>query len=248
MIVATDLDRTVIYSRAAAGDDPPPLVCVETYRDAPQSFVTEAAAAIWTELARLGVAVPVTTRTPEQLARVRLPGPAPRHAIASNGGHLLVEGVPDPSWSARVAGFLQDCAPLAAVERHLRATAGPFVTNLRTASDLFAYAVVDRASLPAGWTDALAAWCAPRGWRVSVQGRKVYAVPVPLTKSAAAAEPCGLRATPCSTPTCSSSPTPRSGPRTASSRTPVSPVTTSPSPPPPACARARKCWRGCTPA
>ncbi|MDN5861397.1 MAG: HAD family hydrolase, partial [Pseudonocardia sp.] len=34
----------------------------------------------------------------------------------------------------------------------------------------------------------LAAWCAPRGWQVSLQGRKVYAVPVPLTKSAAARE------------------------------------------------------------
>ena len=188
MIVATDLDRTVIYSRAAAGDDPPPLQCVEIYRDAPQSFVTEDAAVTWTELARLGVAVPTTTRTPEQLARVRLPGPAPRYAIASNGGHLLVDGVLDPSWSARVAGRLRDCAPLAAVGERLRAVSGPFVTNLRTASDLFTYAVVDRAALPTGWTDDLAAWCAPRGWRVSVQGRKVYAVPVSLTKAAAAAE------------------------------------------------------------
>jgi hypothetical protein len=31
-------------------------------------------------------------------------------------------------------------------------------------------------------------WCAPRGWTVSLQGRKVYAVPRPLTKAAAAVE------------------------------------------------------------
>jgi hypothetical protein len=48
--------------------------------------------------------------------------------------------------------------------------------------------VVDRAVLPDGWVDELAAWCAPRGWTVSLQGRKVYAVPAGLTKSAAAAE------------------------------------------------------------
>ena len=48
--------------------------------------------------------------------------------------------------------------------------------------------MVDRAALPAGWVAELAAWCSPRGWAVSLQGRKVYAVPRPLTKSAAAAE------------------------------------------------------------
>jgi hypothetical protein len=45
-----------------------------------------------------------------------------------------------------------------------------------------------RAALPAGWIEDLRAWCAPRGWTVSLQGRKVYAVPAGLTKSAAAAE------------------------------------------------------------
>jgi hypothetical protein len=68
------------------------------------------------------------------------------------------------------------------------ASGGAFLLNLRTASDLFAYAVVDRAALPTGWAADLGAWCTPRGWAVSVQGRKVYAVPRPLTKSAAAAE------------------------------------------------------------
>ena len=132
--------------------------------------------------------VPTTTRTPEQLARVHLPGPPARYAIAANGGRLLVDGVSDPEWAAAVSERLAGCAPLAEVESHLRARGGTFVLNLRTASDLFAYAVVDRAALPAGWVAELGAWCAPRGWAVSVQGRKVYAVPRPLTKSAAAAE------------------------------------------------------------
>ena len=42
--------------------------------------------------------------------------------------------------------------------------------------------------LPDGWVDELAAWAEPRGWTVSLQGRKLYAVPRPLTKSAALAE------------------------------------------------------------
>ena len=119
---------------------------------------------------------------------MRLPGRPARYAIAANGGQLLVDGVPDPAWTAAVRARLAGCAPLTAVEAELRARSGPFVLNLRTASELFAYAVVDRAALPAGWVDELSAWCARHGWAVSLQGRKVYAVPRPLTKSAAAAE------------------------------------------------------------
>ncbi len=119
---------------------------------------------------------------------MHLPGQPARWAIAANGGHLLVDGAPDLAWAASVRERLAGCTPLAEVESHLRARSGPFVLGLRTASDLFAYAVVDRAVLPAGWVDEFAAWCAPRGWTVSLQGRKVYAVPGPLTKSAAAAE------------------------------------------------------------
>ncbi len=60
--------------------------------------------------------------------------------------------------------------------------------SLRVASDLFVYSVVDRDGVPAGWLDDLAAWCDERGWGLSLQGRKVYCVPRPLTKSAAARE------------------------------------------------------------
>jgi hypothetical protein len=169
MIICVDLDRTLIYSANALelGTEAPRLLCVEIYNGAPLSYMTDTAA----ELLRTLQAhvVPTTTRTPEQLARVRLPGPPPSYAIASNGGHLIVDGEPDRAWTAQVTARLAGCAPLAEVEAHLQATSGPFVLALRVAS-------------------GLAAWSAPRGWAVSLQGRKVYAVPRPLTKAAAAVE------------------------------------------------------------
>jgi hypothetical protein len=197
-VVCLDLDRTTIYSAAALDlrepdHEAPRLLCVEIYKGAPLSFLTEAAAATLRELQDVATVVPTTTRTPAQLARVHLPGPPPRFAIASNGGHLLVDGGDgvlraDPEWDLAVRTRLAGCAPLAEVQAHLRARGGPFMLALREASELFAYAVVDRAALPDGWVDDLAGWCDQRGWAVSLQGRKVYAVPAGLTKSAAAAE------------------------------------------------------------
>ncbi|MFJ4919479.1 HAD family hydrolase [Streptomyces sp. NPDC088725] len=195
VLVASDLDRTLIYSAGALrlpmpDAEAPRLLCVEIYQGSPLSYLTETAAGLLDALARSTVFVPTTTRTREQYGRIRLPGPAPRFAICANGGHLLVDGMPDPGWQAvverRIAG---ECASLAEVRAHLLAAADPaWLLKERVAEDLFAYLVVDRALLPPDWVKELAEWAEPRGWTVSLQGRKIYAVPRPLTKSAAMRE------------------------------------------------------------
>lgn len=194
-LVASDLDRTLIYSSAALqlampDAEAPRLLCVEVYDRKPLSYLTETAAEVLVELARTTVFVPTTTRTREQYGRIHLPGPAPRFAICANGGHLLVDGESDPGWQRQVARRLADeCASLAEVRAHLLAAADPaWLLKERVAEDLFAYLVVERPLLPAGWTEELGEWARTRGWTVSLQGRKIYAVPGPLTKSAAMEE------------------------------------------------------------
>ncbi|MFJ9677082.1 HAD family hydrolase [Streptomyces sp. NPDC101194] len=191
-LVASDLDRTLIYSAAALqlpmpDADAPRLLCVEVYDHKPLSYLTETAATLLDGLARSTVFVPTTTRTREQYGRIHLPGPAPRFAICANGGHLLVDGESDPDWHTRVSRRLADeCASLAEVRAHLLAAADPaWLLKERVAEDLFAYLVVERTLLPEGWVEELGEWAETRGWTVSLQGRKIYAVPGPLTKSAA---------------------------------------------------------------
>ncbi|KRV46541.1 HAD family hydrolase [Wenjunlia vitaminophila] len=194
-IVASDLDRTLIYSAGALGltmpdDQAPRLLCVEVYQRSPLSYLTERAADLLGQLAGAVTLVPATTRTREQYRRVHLPGGVPPYAICANGGHLLVDGRTDYDWRAEVQRRLTDsCAELAEVRAHLTAVADPaWLLRNRVAEDLFAYLVVDRARLPRGWLTDLTGWADQRGWTVSLQGRKVYAVPRPLTKSAALAE------------------------------------------------------------
>ncbi|MEU8839751.1 HAD family hydrolase [Streptomyces roseus] len=197
VLVASDLDRTLIYSTAALGltmPDPvaPRLLCVEVHESKPLSYMTETAAALLTGLAAdpAVVFVPTTTRTRKQYQRIRFPGrPAP-YAICANGGQLLVDGVADRDWRRRVATRLaQECAPLEEVHAHLLATADEaWLRKARIAEDLFTYLVVERALVPDEWVKALTEWAEARGWTVSLQGRKIYAVPRPLTKSAAMRE------------------------------------------------------------
>lgn len=194
VLVASDLDRTLIYSAAALGltmPDPvaPRLLCVEVHESKPLSYMTETAAGLLAELtADPGVVfVPTTTRTRKQYQRIRFPGRPAQYAICANGGQLLVDGVPDRDWRRQVAARLErECAPLEEVHGHLVASADPaWLRKARVAEDLFAYLVVERMLLPDEWLKSFAEWAAERGWTVSLQGRKVYAVPRPLTKSAA---------------------------------------------------------------
>ncbi|MEU2059077.1 HAD family hydrolase [Streptomyces sp. NPDC013455] len=195
VLVASDLDRTLIYSAAALAltmpdARAPRLLCVEVHEAKPLSYMTETAARLLTDLGDTAVFAPTTTRTRKQYQRINLPGPPPKYAICANGGHLLVDGVTDADWHAGVLARLADeCAPLEEVREHLLRSADPvWVRKHRVAEDLFAYLVVERELLPADWVKELAVWAENRGWTVSLQGRKIYAVPKPLTKSAAVRE------------------------------------------------------------
>lgn len=191
-LIATDLDQTLIYSRRAIarwGGDGEAIAAVEQYQGADSSFMTAGAAAAMARLHEAAAVVPTTTRTEEQLARVRVPGPPARFAIAANGGVLLVDGAPDDDWHADVARRVEASGPVEYMHRRALAACRPEWTKLvRVASDLFCYAVLERDLVPAGFVADETARAAELGWRVSLQGRKLYWVPEALTKSAAVAE------------------------------------------------------------
>ncbi|RFA23559.1 HAD family hydrolase [Subtercola boreus] len=194
-LVACDLDRTLIYSAKAfwlETPDPlaPRIVVAELYNGVPISFLTRASEDLLLALRALAEFVPVTTRTVAQYQRVQLPGAVPSFAVTSNGGVILVDGVPDAAWGAAVRHRLsEEAAPIGEVTALLADhSAAAWITKLNNAENLFVYAIVDRELMPAAWLAALEARCLGLGWTVSVQGRKLYCVPNPVTKSAAVAE------------------------------------------------------------
>lgn len=192
VLVATDLDRTMIYSRAAAGEQfaTTTPVCVEIYNDAPLSYMTAAAHTLLADLTTGAVVVPTTTRTPDQYRRIALPPGPYRYAVTSNGGAILVDGHPDPTWRRRINRLTAAAGPpVAAVVDELRGRVDDtWVTSLRTADDLFCYLVVDTDRQPDDFVTHWRRWCRPRGWNVSQQGRKIYTMPNAVTKSAALGE------------------------------------------------------------
>jgi phosphoserine phosphatase len=192
LLCASDLDRTLIYSRGALeahGDTKRALVVVERHDGKDASWMTATAAASFAELHDRVAVVPVTTRTPEQWHRVRLPGPPSPYVITANGGVLLVNGRIDHGWDATVTAELAKAAPLAEIWAHASRVCRPeWTAKLRNARGMFCYAVLHRKRMPPGFVAEAAGWAEERGWQLSLQGRKLYWVPRSLTKSAAVAE------------------------------------------------------------
>lgn len=192
VLCATDLDRTLIYSKGALeahGDTKHDLLAVERHEHKDASWMTVSAADTYAALHQGAMVVPVTTRTPEQWHRVRLPGPPSPYAITANGGVLLVNGKVDHSWDSTVAAELAEVAPLAEIWAHVSQVCRPeWTVKLRNARGMFCYAVLHRKRIPAGFIAESAGWAAERGWQLSMQGRKLYWVPRSLRKSAALAE------------------------------------------------------------
>lgn len=191
-LVVSDLDRTLIYSASAlqlpsADQDAPTLVCVEVLDGRPHSFLTLSAVRRLAEIAFVATFVPTTTRTMAQYQRVRFPGVAPTYAITSNGGNILIDGRPDQQWHRSTASAIADCqVNLADVRAELkRRTHGDWALKRRVGDDLFCYLVVEPTTMPDDFIESWTSWCSDRGWRVSVQGRKIYAIPNPLTKERA---------------------------------------------------------------
>jgi hypothetical protein len=188
VLIATDLDGTVIFSERALAGAVEGLVPVDVNRGQTYAYMTRPGVARWERLVATGAVTPVTTRNVRQYLRLRLPGPPPHFAVVSNGGQLLVDGERDVAWERavrdRIAGsgmaFDGVWARVSTWEQTGRFTA------VRAVEDFFAYAVAHERD---AWLEAFAAeagaWAGERGWRASLQGRKLYVVPESLDKAAA---------------------------------------------------------------
>lgn len=189
MIYASDLDRTLIYSLNAIGvpGDAPGLVPAEVIDGRTVSYISQQALDMLKELAAKIVFMPVTTRTIAQYRRINLfqETVIPDYAVTSNGGNILVNGVVDLEWRAAVGRLVErGSAPAEEAGRIVRSVVrAEWITSERYCDELFYTFVVHRDSLPLDEITRMAERLDGLGWKVSLQGRKLYIVPEAVNKS-----------------------------------------------------------------
>jgi hydroxymethylpyrimidine pyrophosphatase-like HAD family hydrolase len=191
MMFATDLDRTIVYSRKALKDLGPALneqmLPVEKKDDKELSFMTVKAFELLREIARDVMLVPVTTRTTEQFQRIfifneQIPV---KYAVTFNGAEILYEGNPLPDWRESINEKLKkDCAGHDELRDILKKDLYHVNGQLKSAEGLFIYYLLEE-KLDSVRVNDFKRAAAAYGWRVSYQGRKLYFMPNPISKGEA---------------------------------------------------------------
>jgi hydroxymethylpyrimidine pyrophosphatase-like HAD family hydrolase len=189
LIYASDLDRTLIYSLGAllVPEDSPGLVPAEIIDGKTVSYISHAALQRLKELTASIIFMPVTTRTIAEYKRINLFQETiiPDYAVTSNGGNILVRGVVDQQWRALIGRLVErNSAAAEEVGKLVRSVVRPeWIINERYCDELFYTFMVYRDLLPLDEINHLAERLLGLGWKVSLQGRKLYVVPEAVNKS-----------------------------------------------------------------
>lgn len=187
MIFASDLDRTLIYSKRAMMVDmnDQDFVVVEYKNGDPLSYMSATAIETLTRLAETTLFIPVTTRSIEQYKRIHLfhESIKPEYAVMSNGGTVLRNGKMDEEWASHIQTQLKISAYKEDVLKKFKEIASDdWVLSTRIADDTFYFMVIDPNRIPLIEFDTFCSWLAKQGWTHSVQGRKLYLVPECVNK------------------------------------------------------------------
>jgi len=187
MIFASDLDRTLIYSKKAMGEafGSTEVIPVELYQGEHISFMSPETARLLIELSKTALFVPVTTRTIEQYERIFYIRETfkPKYAVTSNGGNVLIDGAPDPHWQRHVAEALTRSENAEKViEAFDRISSPDWVKSYRHSDNLFYSIILERENMPLDVVEDFRKELAGMRWNLSVQGRKMYLVPDGVSK------------------------------------------------------------------
>lgn len=189
MIYASDLDRTLIYSLGALGvpEDSPGLVPAEIIDGRIAAYISRRALDLLLELRANVIFMPVTTRTIAEYRRINLFRETiiPDYAVTSNGGNILVHGAVDQAWRAHIGGLVEQHSAAAEEVREIvrSVVRTEWIISERYCDELFYTYVVYRDLLPLDEIKQMSERLHGLGWRVSLQGRKLYVVPEAVNKS-----------------------------------------------------------------
>jgi hydroxymethylpyrimidine pyrophosphatase-like HAD family hydrolase len=191
MITASDLDRTLMYSNRAIEEFGLPeniaLKPVERNQGNWTGYMTEASFNMLKEVSQHSLFIPVTTRTTEQFKRfVIFKKEIPlTYAITTNGAQILYEGEPLKEWSEQISIQLKhENAPEEDLHSAIKNAGITLDGKRKHAEKLFFYYLLNSLPTPSELVE-VRELTANYGWKVSLQGRKLYFIPNAISKGKA---------------------------------------------------------------
>lgn len=188
-LFASDLDRTLIYSKRALHEMETPwnesMIGVEVKNGEPVSYMTKDSYELLKEIATKHFFVPVTTRTYEQYKRIfifneEMPM---TYCVTSNGAKIHYKGKLVKEWAETIHTRLkEDCMEKDELLQKLQNYS--LDGELKIADNLFFYYVLNT-NIDEDIKREIIQVAIENGWNISLQGRKLYFMPKPICKGEA---------------------------------------------------------------
>lgn len=188
-ILATDLDRTFIFSSRTVKRALEEVICIEQVEGRPISYVSQHIVDTLQQAADLLV-IPVTTRAWHQYARIELFQSMyqPQYAVVANGGIVLKDGERDPVWDAHIQKQQATCMAFKELPEAFQVEwQHEMFESEGQADGLFYVLMLDLERIDMEALQQFADRLAAVGWKGYKNGRKWYMLPRFLTKEAALA-------------------------------------------------------------
>ncbi|MGY0374103.1 HAD family hydrolase [Clostridium sp. JNZ J1-5] len=187
MIFASDLDRTLIYTRKLIDDQDKDILLVERYNDKELSFMRKKAIESLKNIKNKALFIPVTTRTIDQYKRIFIMQNEikPLYAVVSNGGNILINGEVDTTWQNIIKSAIDKVTNHEIVKQKFLEyfVDKSWIKKMILRDNLF-YSVhfEDKSLLKLEHLEEFKKWAEENGWRISLQSTKLYIVPQPVNK------------------------------------------------------------------
>lgn len=191
MMFASDLDRTLIFSNKALEDYPSEahleMIPIERKQGEPISYMTRRSYELLQSISKRILFVPVTTRTLTQYNRIAFDNMNIMYAVTSNGANILYQGQPLMEWNNQIKRKLEENSfqreeLISLLKQKARGIKG----ELRTVEDLFCYYYLDEIISSELFAE-IESFIKGKGWKISLQGRKLYFMPTSISKGKAIA-------------------------------------------------------------
>lgn len=180
MIFATDLDCTLIYAERFLASYEKETLNIEIFKEKPISYISAKALTLLKELDKVAMVIPITTRNREQYERISIWREyiKPQIYVVNNGGTIFVEGKEDRIWAAKIKKQLNalTLSYEEALSLFLSLYRGP-IERYKKSDELIWLVLSDKNHIDWEAVKDFQRHVEGHGWRIDVNGRKIYLYP-----------------------------------------------------------------------
>jgi hydroxymethylpyrimidine pyrophosphatase-like HAD family hydrolase len=185
MLFASDLDRTLIYSKKFLDTYADAIEIIEKKDNIALSHMSQRTIGLLSIINEKMLFVPTTTRSLEQYKRISIfqNKILPKYAIVANGGIILKNNIVDPVWQKIIKDKMKDIlSPQALIDQNKVFFDQREIKLYKPCDNLFVYAVLyEKLENNLFYAD-IEVRAEASGYKVTPNGHKLYFIPYFITK------------------------------------------------------------------